>query len=413
MRVAFVLRSLLQGRWPQLVAFTPLVLFVVVLGNPAVTPGIAVWIMGLAGWIAGVTAADLANWPNRTLVPGYSNSLCLMVLVVLALVPLGGTLLWMLLGGPPPPYGPGLLWGALIAFWFVHFGATLATLNTALVVILPPAFYLVWAAKEGLHNWLFELLTVPRVQLIALALAMPVLFFIGRRLAAPDLAASPGFDALAQERPHTKLIGPVHGWHKDIGREVAASAPLVVCALLLGSLVDAGIMPDVLPIIFTLSCLVYAYARVAGVLADVHVLFCSCWFSGTTETRKGLGRKCALAILVRGLAWLPAGLVGAATLAVAEAHQRTQFDEVLLVLLPILLMVALFAGTASRLPLLRNRWTIGLFGVCTGTLLARWLVVGFELGTPGRWVLVFGLAGLALTIWIAVARSLSTAEIIT
>ena len=404
-----MLRSLLQARWPQIAAFTPFVIFVAVLGGHAVASGIAVWVMGLAGWIAGVTVADLGNWQNRTLVPGYSSALFRTVLVVLVLMPLGCALLWSVAGNPLPPYGPGVLAGTLMALWFVRFGVSRAILNTALAAILPPGFYLVWAAKHGLHHSFFETLTDSRVQVSSLALATLGLLLIRHRLNIPTLVAHPGFDAITRDLPRTKLIDLVGGSQAGFTREVVLSVPTVVLALLLVFLV--GITQSPMPTIFTSVCLAWAVIRVLGLLPNIHVLLCSYWFSGAVATRRSLGRKCALAILVRGLAWVPAGLLGAATLGSGETQRQTQFDEVLVVLLPTLLAIMLFASNLSRLPYQPSMtWQVVFIGVLSGGFLPI-LRYDLELGWIGRGVFALCLAGLAVATWFVVARALARAEI--
>ena len=409
MTAAVVLRAVL-GRWWQLVGFLPFVVYVVVLGGPAVANGIAVWLMGIAGWFAGVFARDLGNWPNRTLVPGYSKTLFHMVLVSLLLIPLACASLWMALGNPPPPFGPGLLWGTIMALCVIRTAVSPAVLSTNLAGIIGLGFYLIWAAKQHIHPVAFESLTDWRLQFPTLALAALALYYIWRRLKAPLRATTRDFEAEGREPLYSKLFGLMAGPRARVWREVVVTLPLVVLAGLLVLLVHTGITTYHVWIVFVLACLVYSLARVVVRLATIHVPLRLLWLSGAAETRRSLGRKCALAILTLGFAWLPAGLVGTAILALGM-HQAAQFDGVLLVALTTLLMIALFVGTGRRIPSTKGSLKLLAVGTfCGGTTIA--LIHGFELGWADRCVVVLGLAGLAVAVWYAVARALARAEIV-
>ena len=420
MRVVFMLRSLL-GRWLLFVGgVAPLVIWVVVLGGPTVVSGIAVWLMGVVGWMAGVFANDLGKWPNRTLVPGYSKALFHAVLVVLLLVPLGCGILWTMVGNPPPPFGPGLLWGTLMTLCVVRFGFSPAALTTAMVGIVGLGLYLMWAAKLEMHPAVFESLTDLRLQIPALGFAVLALIEIRRKLNAPSSATTPVGDAAIREPLHAKLISPrpslvvvvvvpLSGPHVGLRREVVASLPLLVLALLLVLLGRTGIPTYSMSIVFVIACLAYAMVRVWISLATIHVPFRLLWLSGVVETRRSLGRKCALVILVRGLGWLPAALVGAAILALG-VHQTAPFDGLFLITLTLLLVVALF-GNVRRIPSTTRWWQMLAVGAFCGGLTTL-LIHGLELGWAERSALVLGLAGLAVVTWYAVARALARAEIV-
>ena len=409
MRSAVVLQAVL-GRWWQLVCFLPFVIYVVVLGGPAVANGIAVWLMGIAGWIAGVFAKDLGNWPNRSLVPGYSKTLFQMVLVCLLLIPLACGSLWTALGNPPPPFGPGLLWGTIMTLCVVRTAVSPAVLATNLAGIIGLGFYLIWAAKQAMHPVVFESLTDWRLQFPALALAALALFHIWRRLNAPLRATTRNFEAEGREPLYTKLYGLMAGLRARVWREVVVTLPLVALALLLVLLVRTGITTYHVWIVFVLACLVYSLARVVVRLATIHVPLRLLWLSGAAETRRSLGRECALAILMLGFGWLPAGLVGAAILALGM-HQAAQFDGVLLVAFTTLLMIALFVGTGRRIPSTKGSLQLLAVGVFCGGLTIT-LIHGIELGWADRSAMVLVLAGLAVATWWAVARALARAEIV-
>ena len=409
MRSAVVLRAVL-GRWWQPVCFLPFVIYVVVLGGPAVANGIAVWLMGIAGWFAGVCAKDLGNWPNRTLVPGYSKTLFHMVLVSLLLIPLACASLWMALGNPPPPFGPGLLWGTIMTLSIVRAAVSPAVLATNLTGIIGLGFYLIWAARQQIHPAAFESLTDSRLQFPALALAALALFHIWRRLNAPLRATARDFEAEGREPLYTKLLGLMAGPRARVWREVVVTLPLVVLALLLVLLVRADITTYHTWIVFVLACLVYSLARVVVRLATIHVPLRLLWLSGAAETRRSLGRKCALAILTLGFAWLPAGLVGTAILAFG-IHQTAQFDGMFLVALTTLLVIALFVGNVSRIPSTKGSLQLLAVGTFCGGVTTP-LIHGIELGWADRSAMVLVLAGLAVATWWAVARALARAEIV-
>lgn len=405
MKVALALRSV---RWLRLAGLLPLVIYVCVLSGPSVASGIAVWLMGIVGWIAGVLANDLGNWPNRTLVPGYAKTLFHVVLVALLPIPLACGILWTMLGNPPPPFGAGLLWGTIMTLCVVRTGFNQAALTTVLAGIIGLGFYLIWAAKQVMHPEVFESLTDLRLQFPALALAVLALFRVRRRLNAPLPTKTPDLDAT---RPlYSKLIGLIAGPHAGLRREFALSSLLVVLALLLVLLVRTGMTTYPMWVVFTIACLVYGLVRVTVRLSAIHVAFRLLWLSGAAETRRSLGRKCARVILIFGLGWLPAGLVGAAILALG-VHQPTQLDGVFLICLTILLAVALSVGTVRRIPPTRSWWqTLAAGAFCGGLMIP--LVHGFELGWADRSALAFGVAGLAVATWYAVARALARAEIV-
>lgn len=409
MRVVFVLRAVLS-RLLLLVSFVPFAIFVVLLGSPMADPGIAVWLAGIVGWFAGTLANDLGTWPNRTLVPGYPKTLFRTVLVVLVLIPMACGVLWTVSGNRPPPFGPGLLWGTTMALCAVRFRLA-GALSMALVGIIGLGLYLIWAGKQAMHPEAFELLTDLRLQLPTLALATLALFYIRWKLNAPLPATAPDNDAVEREPLLLKLIGLMSGPRAGFRREVVVSLPLVVLALLLVFLVRAGITTYPMSFVFVIACFVYAFVRVLGRLANIHVPLRSFWLSGAVETRKSLGRKCALPILLRGLGWFPAGLVGAAILAIGT-HQTSQFDGVFLISLTILLTVALVFGTVRRIPsLTRGWWQLIVIGTFCGGLMTP-LASGFELGWADRCAVVLGLAGLAVATWFVVARALARAEIV-
>lgn len=407
MNVILVLRSVL-GRW-QWVGFIPFVIYVVVFGGPTVATGMAVWLMGIVGWIAGTLARDLSTWPNRTLVPGYTKTLFHTVLVVLVLVPLGCGILWTMVG-TPPPFGPGLLWGTTMALCVVRFRSDRAALSTQLVGIIGLGFYLIWAAKQAMHPVVFESLTDLRLQLPTFALSTLTLSCIRRELNAPLPATAPDIAAVEREPRLSKLVGLMAGPRARLRREVVASLPLVVLALLLMLLIRAGITTYPMSIVFAIACLVYALMRVVGRLANIHMPLRSFWLSGAVASRKALGRKCALPILLRALGWLPAGLAGAAILAIGT-RQTDPFDGVFLIALTMLLAVVLFFGNVRHIPSPTRGWQVTAMATLCGGLMTP-LVYGFELGWAGRSAVVLGLAVLAVATWYAVARALARAEIV-
>ena len=203
------------------------------------------------------------------------------------------------------------------------------------------------------------------MQLPTLALATLALFYIRWKLNAPLPATAPDNDDVEREPLLLKLVGLMSGPRAGFRREVVTSSPLVVLALLLVLLVRTGITTYPISIFFPIACLLYANMRVLVRLVNIHVPLCSFWLSGAVETRKILGRKCALPILLRGLGWLPAGLVGAAILAFGT-HQTAQFDGVFLITLTILLAVALFVGTVRRIP--SGPWQSGAMGMFSAVL---------------------------------------------
>ena len=192
---------------------------------------------------------------------------------------------------------------------------------------------------------------------------------------------------------------------------IYVSSPLVVLALLLVLLVRAGVTTYPMWVLFLTACLVYAGVRVNGRVATIHVPLRSLWLSGAVETRRSLGRRCALAILTRGLGWLPAGLAGTAILELGM-HQTSQFDGVFLVALTILLGVALFAGTMRRVTPTTTFWPLAVGMFCGGVSAPLIYIHGVELGWADRSALVLGLAGLAVAVWYALARALARAEIV-
>ena len=164
-------------------------------------------------------------------------------------------------------------------------------------------------------------------------------------------------------------------------------------------------------VVFMIACLVYGLVRVTVRLSAIHFASRLLWVTGAAETRRSLGRKSALLILVFGLGWLPAGLAGVAILALG-VHQTVQFDWVFLICFTILLTVALSVGTVRHIPSPTRRWwqslVVGAF--CGGVTAA--LIHGFELGWADRLALVVILAGLAVATWYGVARALARAEIV-
>lgn len=203
------------------------------------------------------------------------------------------------------------------------------------------------------------------------------------------------------------MAGPRAGFR----REVVLCFPLVVLALLLVVLARTGVTTYPMWLPFLIACLVYAGVRVNSRVATIHVPLCSLWLSGAVETRRSLGRKCALAILTRGLGWLPAGLVGATVLELGLL-QTSQFDGVFLVALTILLAVALLAGTMRRIPSATGFWQLAVGTFCGGVSASLIFVHGVQLGWADRSALVLGLAGLAVAVWYAVARALARVEIV-
>ena len=409
MRVALMLRCLL-GRWLQLASLVPFVTVVVVLSGPTVATGIAVWLMGIVGWFSGVLTNDLRHWPNRTLVPSYSKTLFQTVLVVLLLIPLACGLLWTMVGNPPPPFGPGLLWGTVMTLWVVRAGFGPVVLTASMVGIIGLGLYLIWAAKQEMHPVVFESVTDLRLQIAALVLAALALFDIKRSLNAPSPARAPDLDAATPL--YSKFIGLLAGPRVGLRREVVMSSPLVVLALLLVLVARAGITTYPAWVVFACACLAYAPTRMLVRLATIHVPLRSLWLSGAVETRGSLGRKCARVILIWGLGWVPAGLVGAAILVLGGVDQTAPFDGVFLVTLTILLWVALVAGTVRRIPSpTKGWWQMMVVAMFCGGLITP-LIFGVELGWAVRSALVAGLAGLGTATWYAVARALARAEIV-
>lgn len=417
MGVGRTLRSLTRGWWLQLAicGILPL-LFGALAGSPFfANNGTMVWVLCLAGWFTGMGVAGLGNWPNRVLTPGYARSLLASLIIVPVSVALGWGMLSMLAGNPLPALGPGLLAGSACSLGFLVLGRHLVMLLVFAPILVLPGPYFAFVSRTGFHAALYEPLSEPWVQLSALGLAAIVLFFIRGLLKSPrfvPVALAGTFPV----HPDSKMSGlggarlPSYGSYAQlIGRELLLSSPLVVCAAVLAMFDGSTLLGNAL---FLVACVGTAFARTEPFLQNVHVVLLSGWLCGSADSRRRLGRWCGDSVLVRAVAWLPAGLAGAGVIALADMGPNHMFDAVLVLQLFFLLKIGVGLGLLRSVPVPagRRNMTNVLLGGCIGSFV--WLLLSFDLPGPGMAALLLGCVGTAIFALRSARRALSKVEIL-
>ena len=429
--VGHTLRSLARGWWLQLAMLGVLPMSFAVLGGSRFFAhnGTMVWVLCLAGWFTGMGVAGLGKWPNRVLTPGYARSLLATLIVVPASVALGWGVLSMLAGNRLPALGPGLLAGSACSLGFLVLGRNPFTLLIFALILVLPGPYFAFAARTGFHDSLYESLSEPWIQVSALGLAAAVLFLVNGRL------KSPRFEPVAlvgsnPVHPDSKMSGsggvrlPAHGSHtRLIGRELLWGSPLVVFAVVL-ALFDnvasalgatstiTSISTFLGTLLFLAACVGIAFARTEPFLQNVHLVLLSDWLCGASDSRLGLGRWCGDWVLVRAVAWLPAGLAGAGVIALADMGPNPMFDAVLVLQLFVLLKIGVEFGFLRSVPMPagRRNFTLGLAGAFIGGFL--WILLWFDLPGPGMAALLLGCVGSAFFALWSARRALSKVEIL-
>lgn len=428
--VGHTLRSLARGWWLQLAMLGVLPMSLAVLGGSRFFAhnGTMVWVLCLAGWYTGMGVAGLGKWPNRVLTPGYARSLLATLIVVPASVALGWSVLSMLTGNRLPALGPGLLAGSACALGFLVLGRNPVTLLIFALILVLPGLYFALAARTGLHDSLYKSLSEPWVQLSALGLAAAVLLLVNGRL------KSPRFEPVAlvgsnPVHPDSKMSGwggvrlPVYGSHtRLIGRELLWGSPLFVFAVVLalfdsvasalgGTSTVTSISSFLGTSLFLVACVGVAFARTELFLQNIHLVFLSGWLCGASDSRPGLGRWCGDSVLVRAVAWLPAGLAGAGVTALADMGPNPMFAVLVLQLLVLLKIGVEFSFLRSvPMPAGRRNFTLGLAGAFTGGFL--WILLWFDLPGPGMAALLLGCVGSAFFALWSARRALSEVEIL-
>ena len=391
--------------------------------------GTLVWVLCLAGWFTGMGVAGLGAWPNRVLTPGYTRSLLATLIAVPACIALGWGVLAMLAGNRLPALGPGLLAGAACSLGFLVLGRKPVTPLFFSPVLVLAGGYFVFVSRTGFHGSRYESLSEPWVQLAALGLAAAVLFLVN------GLLKSPRFEPAAlvggsQVRPDSKRSGaggvplPANGsYSRLVGRELLLGSPLVVFAAALAMFDGVASAPGgtsaVISIgtflgttLFLVACVGIAFSRTEPFLQNAHLVLLAGWLCGASDSRPSLGRWCGDSVLIRAVAWLPAGLAGAGVIAFADMGPNHLFDAVLVLQLFVLLKIGVEFGFLRSVPVSAGRrtLTLGIAGGCLGGL--AHVLLWFDLPGPGIVALSLGCVGSAFFALRAARRALSKVEIL-
>lgn len=413
MRAALLMGSFLCGWWWVLLALAAFLAALPVIprwdGTPVLASNVVpVWMLIMCGWFAGAGATALASWPNRILTPGYANSLFTMLTVFLCFVAVSCAALAVLAGNPMPAVGPALLAGSALTYAFLlGVGRPPNAMVGFVVVACNP--YLLIASFLGLHEVFFRFLSDPWVQFLALVLAGFVLLLIKRHLHSPDFQPAPvsePFRMRSLQEPHGSLV-PYGSYAKTIAKELGYGSILVGVALVL-LIVDAGFIAT---LVFVTACVSIAALRTILLCDNIHRFVHLYWLVGAAESRSGLGRWCAKTVLIRTLAWLPAGLVGTCLLA-PSSKPIALANMLLLVQAAIFLQILLLFARVKLVPVASARYVLSMVVPGFVVLWSALTTLLVELPVPVTAGLVLGVIGTGALTIVCVRRTVAAAGIV-
>jgi len=410
MTAVLMMRSFLRGWWlvlSMMVALLGLLLAIAGSGGPtiAASNGTSMGLLMIYGWFAGSGVAALAGWPNRVLTPGFANSLLTMLILFLGVVTLAcGTLsAWM--GNPMPAAGPFFCMGLASAYTLLLvFGRPVALL-VGLVLFLAGPFVL-FAAAAGLHDGLFNALSRPSSQIVALVLAGVLILLIKRRLDSPDFEPpailGPFTPGNVQDTPSYGSLVAYGSHSKRLARELLYGLLPVGAAL---ALLRVG--SELLVVVaFSVACIATALVRTEIVCGNIHRFVHFYWLAGAADSRSSLGRWCAITVLIAAIAWLPGGILGAHILEPGPALQT-----VLIVQVAVFFKIILTFGRAKTVPAGSARNLVA-FGVASFFGYFAPMTAHSEFSLPVTVALVVGLVGTGGLAVLSVRRTVSRAPIL-
>ena len=416
MRVVFLLRAMLRGRWLLLAVFAGFSTLVLLLGGRAFidTGAAGALVMCCAGMFVGVGTANLRNWCGATLVPRYGRGLFAATLVFLAVTLSAWVAVGVLAGHRVPIPGFAFLVGSVITLCLVplrHYAPVAAFVY--FLPVLMTGSVLALGARGGWPHGGYEALAKPSVQAASVAVAGLALWMLWRVIDSPISTAPPRPPAIGRVPVQQSgvPVTPVTLRFPALSvKLVAGSAALVGLALLL-RLSDAGSFWSTMAFMLPWGSLIFS----AGIhqLHHVHATFHFLWFLEVADTRVVLARRGAFTILLRAFAWLPAGLAGAVILAFDKEDHGALLGGVLLIQTLVLVMVAICLVGVSRLPIgwTRMNWLHSFGGGLLCAVILRSWLARLELAAVGYWVLVLAVVGSAGIAAYLATRMLSRAEV--
>ena len=417
-RVVLLLGILLRGWWLHAAVLAVFPAPILLVGGRAFIDTFAAVavVMSFAGVFVGVGAANLRNWPGATLVPGYLHGLFAATLFILGIAWSAWAAVCVLAGNPVPFLGPGLLVGLVVALCVVplrHYAQFFAGL-IFLMPVLVTGSALALGTRVGWYDANHELLAKPWVQVVAFAAAGMVLWMLWWIIRSPIRAGPtrPPATGSIPVQPSGLPAAPASdrlpiGWVTVLW----GSAALVGLALLL-RLSDPAPFWSTMGFLFPWGIL----AHYGGVyqLHHVHAVVHFLWFVDVAGSRADLARRGATTILLRAFAWLPAGLAGAAILALGSEYEGAFLQTLLIVQTFVLIMVSVCLVRVRRLPIgfTRLQWLYSQSGAFVGMLILSCWWGQQELAAVGYSVPILAVVWSAGIAALLAARTLSRAEVI-
>lgn len=414
MNFTLLVRMNMLRSWAPLLGIAPFLAILLGLASPVFASNnvILLAVMCFAGQFVGTGVGNLRNWPGAILVPGYSRGLFTASLVTLTVAALAWGVVVTAAGNARPALGPGLLAGSLVALGFVR-SAHSPPLSAVSLLFLYGLFFggivIVMAPALGHEDDVFNVLSNPWANVGSLVGTGIVLRALWRVIDSPVPAARPGIPRGAIPQQPSGLA-TTRGLRRSPRwvQTAFGSAAIVGLAGLLRLWEPSNF---VVTLLFLFPWFGAVFSSAFGSLGHLHATFLFHWFFEVADSRTHLARRGATTIMQQALAWLPAGLVGAAILAFGNGDQPALFEEVLIGQTWFLAAFIIATVGVKTLPITPTRltWVSAITASFGGALLA---LTRLDLAAIGYSVLILALVGCACVASVLVRRMLSQADVL-
>ena len=414
MNVILLKRMNTLRSWGPLLGVTPFLALLLGFWSAAFASNVILLaVMCFAGQFVGTGVGNLRNWPGATLTPGYSRGLFTASLVALSIAVVAWGMVFAAAGNPEPALGPGLLAGSLVALGFVRFAHSPPLLVVSLLFVqglFLGAIVVVLATALGQEAEVFKALSNPWVNAGSLVGTGIALWALWRVINSPVPVARSGMPRGATF-PRISGLPTRRGPRQPFRwiETVLGSAAIVGLAVLL-RLWEPSTFVGTLLFIFPWIGAVFGDVFLS--LGHLHGTFHFHWFFGGAHSRTHLARRGAATIILRALAWLPAGLVGAVILASGNGDQVSLLEEVLFAQTWVLATIMIATVGAKSLPIASPR--LNGVAVAMASFGGAFLPLApLDLATKGYSVLILALVGSACAAAFLAKRTLSRADVLT
>ena len=413
MNVVLLVRMNMLRSWAPLLGISPFLAILLGLASPIFASNVILLaVMCFAGQFVGTGVGNLRNWPGAILVPGYARGLFTASLVTLTIAALAWGVVFTAAGNPKPALGPGLLAGSLVALGFVRFAHSPQVLVASLLFLyglLLGGIIVVLATTLTQVDDVFMALSNPWANagsLVGTGIALGALW---RVINSPIPGVRPDIPSGAGPLQPSGIT-TTRGRHQPPRwvQTAFGSAAIVGLAALLRLWEPSTFVGTLL---FMFPWMGAVFVGAFGSLGHLHATFHFHWFLEVADSRTHLARRGAATTMQQALAWLPAGLAGAAILAYGNGDQLSLFEEVLIAQTWALVVIVIATAGVKRLPIAPSRltWTSAIMAGFGGALVP---LTQLDLAATGYSVLILALVGSACVASVLVRRTLSQADVL-